>query len=241
MKAQILIAAFISLFSITKCALPVSASTTVDAVNNDAYGANIGWMDWRGDTNNGAVVGLNVCSGYIYSANVGWINLGDGTPVNGLAYLNNSATDFGVNRDAQGNLLGYAYGANIGWISFETNGGPKLDLLTGKFSGYAYAANCGWISLSNASAYAQSTVFAGNAGSASSKISSINKPASGNSAAITGLGGSSILYTVQANTNLATTAWVNIGSATAAAGGNLQFTDINAPNFKQRFYRFANP
>lgn len=59
--------------------------------------------------------------------------------------------------------------------------------------------------------------------------------------AFTGLGVSAILYTVQANTNLATATWINIGSATAAAGGNLQFTDVNAPNFKQRFYRFANP
>jgi hypothetical protein len=58
---------------------------------------------------------------------------------------------------------------------------------------------------------------------------------------LTGLGGAAITYTVFANTNLATATWVNIGSATAAAGGNVQFTDVNAPNFKQRFYRFSNP
>jgi len=46
---------------------------------------------------------------------------------------------------------------------------------------------------------------------------------------------------VQANTNLATATWINIGTATAAAGGNLQFTDVNASGFQQRFYRFANP
>ncbi len=218
-----------------------AAPTTIDAANHYAYGANLGWIDWRGDTANGAVVGLSVVSGNIYSANVGWINLGDGTPVNGQTYLNNSATDFGVNRDAAGNLRGYAYGANIGWINFEANGAPKMDLLTGQFSGSVYSANCGWISLSNATTYVQSTVFAGNAGSASSKISSITKPAVGSSATITGLGGSSLLYTVQANTNLATATWVNLGSATAAAGGNLQFTDVNAPNFNQRFYRFSNP
>jgi len=238
MKIKILLPIFVSSFCLLHSAF---AGTTVNAVNNDAYGANFGWIDWRGDTANGTVVGLNVLSGYIYSANSGWINLGDGTPVNGQAYLNNSATDFGVNRDAAGNLRGYAYGANIGWISFGTNGAPKMDLITGNFSGYAYSANCGWISLSNASAYVQSTVYAGNAGSASSQISSISKPAAGSSATITGLGGSSLLYTVQANTNLATPTWINIGSATAAAGGNLQFTDVNAPNFKQRFYRFGNP
>jgi hypothetical protein len=241
MKTNILLTTLVVAGCVLQSSLVASAATTVDAVNNDAYGANIGLIDWRGDTANGAVVGLSVLSGNIYSANCGWINLGDGSPVNGQSYLNNSATDFGVNRDAQGNLRGYAYGANIGWISFTTNGAPKMDLLTGNFSGYAYSANCGWISLSNASAYVQSTVFAGNAGSASSKISTITKPTVGSGATINGLGGSAISYTVQANTNLATATWVNIGSATAAAGGNLQFTDVNAPNFKQRFYRFANP
>ena len=240
MKTKVFLTAFVSSFILLHSSF-VHAATTVDAVNHYAYGANIGWLDWRGDTANGAVVGLQVCSGYIYSANVGWINLGNGTPVNGQTYLNNSATDFGVNRDAQGNLRGYAYGANIGWINFEATGAPKMDLLTGNFSGYAYSANCGWISLSNATAYVQSTVFAGNNGAAASQISGITKPAVGSSATITGLGGSSILYTVQANTNLATATWINIGTATAATGGNLQFADTNAPSFKQRFYRFANP
>src|SRR6185312_3424378 len=131
------------------------AATTIDAVNKLSYGANVGWVDWRGDTNNGAVIGEYVCSGYIYSANVGWINLGSGLPVNGIQYQNNSASDFGVNQDGLGNLRGYAYGANIGWINFETNGAPKVDLLTGKMSGYVYSPNVGWISLSNSFAYVQ--------------------------------------------------------------------------------------
>src|SRR5207302_2872914 len=112
-------------------------------------------MDRRGDTNNGAVIGEYVCSGYIYAANVGWINLGGGTPTNGIYYQNLSASDSGVNQDGLGNLRGYAYGANIGWINFENTGAPKVDLFTGKFSGYAYSANCGWISLSNSVAHVQ--------------------------------------------------------------------------------------
>jgi hypothetical protein len=132
-----------------------SAASTIDSGNRYAYGANMGWLDWRADSANGAVIGEYVCSGYIYSANVGWINLGNGNPVGGIYYKNNSASDFGVNQDGFGNLSGYAYGANIGWIAFETNGSPKVDLLTGQFSGYAYSANCGWISLGNAVAYVQ--------------------------------------------------------------------------------------
>lgn len=131
------------------------ATSTIDAANRYAYGANIGWMDWRGDTNNGAIIGEYVCSGYIYSANVGWINLGNGSPANQIQYQNNSATDFGVNQDGLGNLRGYAYGANIGWIAFEDTGAPKVDLFTGNLSGSVWSANCGWISLSNAVAYVQ--------------------------------------------------------------------------------------
>lgn len=129
------------------------AATTIDPANNFAWGANLGWMDWRGDTNNGAVIGEYVCSGHIYSANAGWIALGNGAPTNGTYYQNLSANDFGVNQDGLGNLRGYAWGANIGWITFEDTGAPKVDMWTGKLSGYAYSANCGWISLSNAAAY----------------------------------------------------------------------------------------
>ena len=139
------------------------AATTIDPANNYAYGANIGWMDWRGDVANGAVIGEYVCSGSIYSANLGWISLGSGSPANQIQYQNNSAADFGVNHDGFGNLTGYAYGANIGWIVFEqTYGQPKVDLFTGKLSGSVYSANCGWISLSNATAHVQTaTIRAG--------------------------------------------------------------------------------
>src|SRR5258708_7346583 len=136
------------------------ASTTIDPANNFAYGANIGWVNWRGDTNNGAVIGEYVCSGYIYSANVGWITLGSGSPANGIQYLNTAAGDFGVNQDGLGNLRGFAYGANIGWVNFENNGAPKVDLATGKLGGSVYSANCGWISLSNAFAYVQTDTIA---------------------------------------------------------------------------------
>lgn len=160
-KTQLKLAtlALVSVF----CLLPsafVHAATTIDPVNKYAYGANIGWMDCRGDTNNGAVIGEFVCSGYIYAANVGWINLGSGAPANGIQYQNNSGTDFGVNQDGLGNLRGYAYGANIGWINFENTGAPKVDLASGRLTGYVWSANCGWISLSNSVAYVQTDTIA---------------------------------------------------------------------------------
>ena len=80
------------------------AGTSIDPVNRYAYGANIGWLNGVADTNNGAVMGDYVCSGFFYSANVGWINLGSGSPTNGIQYQNLSASDFGVNNDGLGNL-----------------------------------------------------------------------------------------------------------------------------------------
>src|SRR6476659_5943821 len=107
-------------FGIQPLAL-LSAATSIDPVNKYTYGANAGWIDARGDTNRGAVIGEFVCSGYLYAANVGWIHLGSNAPANGIQYQNNTSTDYGVNNDGQGNLRGFAWGANIGWINFESN------------------------------------------------------------------------------------------------------------------------
>jgi hypothetical protein len=145
----------ISSLPLAACLVSGWAATTIDPANKYAYGANIGWMDWRGDGSTNAVIGAYVCSGYIYAANVGWINLGSGSPTNSIYYQNLSANDFGVNNDGLGNLRGYAYGANIGWINFENTGAPKVDLWTGVLTGFVYSANCGWISLSNSAAFVQ--------------------------------------------------------------------------------------
>ena len=147
--------------AVALAAVNASAGSTINASNRYAYGANLGWVDWRGDATNGAVIGEYVCSGFVYSANVGWISLGNGAPTNGIQYLNLSANDFGVNQDGFGNLRGYAYGANIGWVAFEANGAPRVDLKTGKISGLAYSANCGWIGLSNAVAVVQTDTIPG--------------------------------------------------------------------------------
>jgi len=161
LKIKLVFLTLVSAFSLAPSAL-LHAATTIDPTNRYAYAANLGWVDWRGDTANGAVIGDYVCSGYIYSANVGWIHLGGGTPANNIRYQNNSASDYGVNHDGSGNLRGYAYGANIGWIHFENTGAPAVDLVTGNLSGYAYSANCGWISLSNVTAHVRTvTILAG--------------------------------------------------------------------------------
>jgi hypothetical protein len=136
--------------------ISLMAQSTIDSTGSSfAYSSNAGWFNLRPSAADGVVVTGYWLSGNAWAANVGWINFGGGTPTNGYAYANNSASDFGVNHDGAGNLSGYAYGANIGWINFGwTNSGdllrPRIDLLTGDFSGYAYAANIGWINLGSA-------------------------------------------------------------------------------------------
>ena len=56
----------------------------------------------------------------------------------------------------------------------------------------------------------------------------------------TGLPGAT--YTVEANLTLGTTNWLNLGAITAQPpSGALQFIDLDATNYPQRFYRFVAP
>ncbi|MBU1693569.1 MAG: hypothetical protein KKC51_06360 [Verrucomicrobia bacterium] len=136
---------------------PAWADSTIDPAHPYAYGANIGWLNARGDIANGAGLGQSYCTGYVWSANCGWIVLGNG-PTNGWQYGNAAADDWGINHDGEGRLSGYAWGANIGWVTFEqVQGQPRVNLLTGNLSGYAWGANVGWIGLSNAQAFARTT------------------------------------------------------------------------------------
>lgn len=152
MKTQLILLAAVAAFGAAQ------AATTIDPAAPHAYGANIGWVNAEADGTNGVVIGQAFCSGYFYSASCGWICLGGGSPEDGMAYANDSATDYGVNHDGLGNLTGYAYGANIGWVVFEqAYGQPRVDLETGELSGAVWSANAGWISL-NPGAYGVVTV-----------------------------------------------------------------------------------
>ena len=123
-----------------------SAQSTIDHGERFAYATNAGWLECRPSAAHGVRVTETCLSGFAYSGNTGWINFGNGTPVNGFAYANDSASDFGVNIAGDGSLIGYAYGANIGWISFEQSlGKAKLNFLTGQIDGSAFSANIGWI------------------------------------------------------------------------------------------------
>ena len=147
----------IAAFLLVALASAVHAASTINSTNAYAWGANIGWLNWRPSAESGVNIGRYICSGYIYGANVGWINLGNGNPANHIQYANNSATDFGINftldpnNPGHGLLRGYAYGANIGWINFEATGNPYVILSNGQLRGYVYGANIGWINLEDLS------------------------------------------------------------------------------------------
>jgi hypothetical protein len=217
------------------------ADTTINPTNNYAYGANLGWINWRGDVTHGANIGGQVCSGYIYGANLGWINLGNGSPLNGVQYQNNNATDFGLNLDGAGNLSGYAYGANIGWITFSAQGSPKVNISTGKFSGYGYGANCGWISLSNSFAFVQSgtnsapdaPVF---------KLLTLTRQSNG-TIYLSGTGLPNTQYTVLVKNNSLLGNWISNGIITASSLGVIQYYDLapGATGYSQRYYTLRSP
>ncbi|MCK5850241.1 MAG: hypothetical protein KAH23_04940 [Kiritimatiellae bacterium] len=135
-------------------------NSTINTKNKWAWSVGASWINCRPSTTNGAVIGQFTCSGYFYSSTAGWINLGDGTPTNGIYYSNANSGDYGVNHDSQGHLTGYAWCESSGWINFEwTNkehaNAPKVDVITGNFSGNAWGDSLGWISLTNLSTYAQ--------------------------------------------------------------------------------------
>ena len=96
------------------CGGTIRAQSTIDPSLAYGWAANVGWTNWRPSAASGAVIGEYVCAGYVYSANVGWINLGSGTPANGIQYGNTAAGDCGVNyfptgSPGLGSLRGLAY------------------------------------------------------------------------------------------------------------------------------------
>ncbi len=127
-----------------------AATGNIDPNNKYAWGTNVGWINFS-PTHGGVTVYADHLEGYAWGENVGWIRLGSYDGGGAHTYANTSATDYGVNRDGDGNLSGYAWGTNVGWIKFDpTHGGVTIDPDTGSFDGYAWGENVGWIHFKNA-------------------------------------------------------------------------------------------
>jgi hypothetical protein len=134
----------------------------ISSTDKWAWGTNIGWINFA-PTHGGVTVYADHLEGFVWGENVGWIQVGLPTTGDNHTYSNTSPDDYGVNRDASGNLSGYAWGTNVGWINFApTNGGVRIDPVTGQFDGYAWGENVGWIHFkggSGATAYSVITGF----------------------------------------------------------------------------------
>lgn len=136
---------------------PPGSGTNVSIDFAFVYGQSTGWINAIHNQPN-FPSGLHVrdthLSGEVWGQSVGWLHFGDGTPVDGRSYSNNTSADIGVNVDDLGNLNGYAYGQSCGWINFGWAAAnhpdrPRLNLDSGFLQGYAYGQSIGWIHLSS--------------------------------------------------------------------------------------------
>ena len=130
----------------------LNGESTISPNKPYAYSGNTGWISLNPGSEYGVRVEGTYLPGYAYAANFGWVHVGNGAPENGVSYSNATDTDFGVNRDPQGNLTGLAYSGNVGWINFSWTdlndpNRPRINHKTGEILGYAYSANVGWILL----------------------------------------------------------------------------------------------
>jgi hypothetical protein len=137
--------------------------SSVDPADKYAWSENIGWTNWRdagtpgGAT--GALVHASFLSGLVWAENAGWLNLGAGSPFNGIHYANATDADFGVNLDPDtGELFGLAWGENVGWINFDggalaSPANPARLVVAGqtcRLAGFAWGENVGWVNLDDA-------------------------------------------------------------------------------------------
>lgn len=120
----------------------------IDPVDKWAWSGHAGWINFSPTCQGceGVTVYADHLEGYAWGENVGWIRLGTHSGGGAHTYRNTSATNYGVNRDGNGELWGYAWGTNVGWIQFDPeHGGVTINPVSGSFDGYAWAENVGWI------------------------------------------------------------------------------------------------
>ena len=126
-----------------------AATGNIDVMDKWAWVTNVGWINFRPE-HGGVTIYSDHLEGDAWGENVGWIRLGTYTGGGSHTYANDTADNYGVNNDGNGNLSGYAWGANIGWINFNPNDSQVTIDGDGKFDGYAWGENVGWIHFQNA-------------------------------------------------------------------------------------------
>ncbi|MEP7356611.1 MAG: hypothetical protein ABI847_05185 [Anaerolineales bacterium] len=121
------------------------ASASVNPANQWVWSTNAGWINLN-PANGGVTVCADHLEGYAWGENIGWIRMGTFSGCAAHTYGNATTFDYGVNRNASGQLSGYAWSTNAGWIKFNpTFGGVTVKPSSGPFRGFAWAENFGWI------------------------------------------------------------------------------------------------
>jgi hypothetical protein len=126
-----------------------AATGNIDAVDKWAWGTNVGWINFNPE-HGGVTVYADHLEGYAWGENIGWIRMGSHEGGGTHTYANTTQDNYGVNRDADGNLSGYAWGSNVGWINFNPTHSQVTIDPAGSFDGYAWGENVGWIHFKNA-------------------------------------------------------------------------------------------
>jgi len=189
----------------------IGPTGNINTSNKYAWSETSGWQSYR-PQDGGVTVNATFLSGFVWAENIGYIKLGNSS---GGPYTNLSSTNWGVNRDVNGNLSGYAWSENAGWINFNsTHSQVSISTTDGSFSGFAWGENVGWIHFINAApAYNVVTTFIPNSAPTASSVAIAGTAQSGNT--LTG----SYTY-ADANGDLEGTStfrWLRGGTAIAGA------------------------
>jgi hypothetical protein len=146
----LLFALLLTLFGVVQVVLSdgTGLAGNISPVDKWAWGTNVGWLNFDPSCSGceGVTVYPDHLEGYAWGENIGWIRMGSHSGGGTHTYGNTSATNYGVNRAADGTLSGYAWATNVGWINLDpAHGGVTIDPATGSFEGYSWAENVGWI------------------------------------------------------------------------------------------------
>lgn len=141
----------VSLTLILVMALPATViAATISTIDKYAWSESAGWLNFNSSYGEVTVYETHL-AGYVWGENIGWIKLG---AESGGPYANATVENWGVNKDAAGNLSGYAWSETSGWINFNpTYGGVTINPSTHEFSGYAWSENIGWVHFNHPTLY----------------------------------------------------------------------------------------
>ena len=177
---------------------------------------------------------LNMSAGAVFEAELNG-------PIPGTSY-DQLQVNGGVNlTGATLNLQpGYAAGPGAAFLILVNDGtDPIVGTFAGLPEGAVFSAGGQYFSIS----------YKAGSGNNDVVVTAVSPPGNfkditllnANTAQLQGLGASNVTYTIQANTNLATTNWVNIGTAPADGSGAFFFNDTNVLSYPQRFFRILTP